>query len=118
VVLKLVGGTEPRKFYAIAIFPEGTRSYDYRLGKFKKGAFHLAMQAGVPIVPIVIKNAHDVMPRGKMYIQPTVVEVIVLPPIPTTDWTKSNMGEKIAEVRNLYLKELGQIEIEEATVMK
>lgn len=96
---------------SLAIFPEGTRSYNYALGKFKKGAFHLAMQAGVPIVPIVVLNAHDVMPRGKMYIQPTVVEVVILPPISTDEWTKDNINERIADVRALYLKELGQIEL-------
>jgi len=103
---------------SLAIFPEGTRSYNYTLGKFKKGAFHLAMQAGVPIVPIVVKNAHDVMPRGKMYIQPTVVEVVILSPISTDDWTKENMNAKIQDVRGLYLKELGQLELPEAEVVK
>ena len=103
---------------SLAIFPEGTRSYNYKLGAFKKGAFHLAMQAGVPIVPIVVKNAHDVMPRGKMYIQPTVVEVVILPPVSTDDWTKENMSDKIQEVRGLYLKELGQLELPEAVELK
>jgi putative phosphoserine phosphatase / 1-acylglycerol-3-phosphate O-acyltransferase len=95
---------------SVVIFPEGTRSYDYTLGKFKKGAFHIAMAGGVPIIPIVLKNAHDVMPRGKNVFNPTLVEVIVLPPIHTHDWNKTNMDKKIAEVRSLFLKELGQEE--------
>jgi putative phosphoserine phosphatase/1-acylglycerol-3-phosphate O-acyltransferase len=95
---------------SIVIFPEGTRSYDYTLGKFKKGAFHLAMEAGVPLVPIVLKNAHDVMPRGKNVFNPTLVEVIVLEPVQTHDWTLANMDEKIAIIRNQFLHELHQEE--------
>lgn len=95
---------------SVVIFPEGTRSYDYTLGKFKKGAFHLAMQAGVPLVPIVLKNAHDAMPRGSNIFKPTLVEVVVFPPVLTNDWTPENMNERIEEVRNLFLKELGQTE--------
>ncbi len=95
---------------SVLIFPEGTRSYDYTLGKFKKGAFHMAMEAGVPLVPIVLKNAHDAMPRGASIFKPTMVEVVVLPPVFTEGWTKENMNEKIAEVRGLFLRELGQVE--------
>lgn len=93
---------------SIAIAPEGTRSRTTRLGKFKKGAFHLAMQAGVPIVPMVIKNAHDAMPRGSMIIRPSTIQVTVLPPIPTTDWNRENLDENIEKVRAMFLKELGQ----------
>jgi len=93
---------------SIIIFPEGTRSYDYKLGPFKKGAFHMAMQAGVPLVPIVIKNAHDVMPRGSNLFRPTAVEVNVLPPIPTENWKVKDLNKYVAEVRNLFLEQLGQ----------
>ncbi len=93
---------------SVAIAPEGTRSYDYKLGPFKKGAFHLAMAAGVPVVPIVIKNAHDVMPRGRSLVRPSVVEVVILKPVSVADWTKENMNERIADVRSLYLRELQQ----------
>ena len=48
------------------------------------------------------------MPRGSSLIKPSIVEVVVLPPIPTTDWTKSTMNQHINRIRNLYLKELGQ----------
>lgn len=93
---------------SVVIFPEGTRSYDYTLGAFKKGAFHLAMQAGVPLVPIILKNAHDAMPRGTNIFRPTTVEVIVMPPIPTTDWQADRLDEHIAEVRAIFLQALGQ----------
>jgi putative phosphoserine phosphatase / 1-acylglycerol-3-phosphate O-acyltransferase len=97
-----------RSGISIVIFPEGTRSYDYTLGRFKKGAFHIAMEAGVPIVPIVLKNAHDVMPRGKNIFNPALVEVIVHPPILTHDWDKNNLDSKIREIRNIFLKDLKQ----------
>jgi putative phosphoserine phosphatase / 1-acylglycerol-3-phosphate O-acyltransferase len=96
---------------SIIIFPEGTRSYDYTLGKFKKGAFHLAMDAGVPVVPIILKNAHDVMPRGKNLFNPTMVEVVVLPPIHSHDWTPENLDEKVDAIRQLFLEVLDQVDV-------
>jgi len=93
---------------SVGIAPEGTRSKDYKLGKFKKGAFHLAMQANVPIVPIIIKNAHDVMPKGSNLIKPSIVEVVVLPAIKTNRWKKETIDKHIKSVRDKYLKELKQ----------
>ena len=100
----LKGGT------SIIIFPEGTRSKDYKLGPFKKGAFHLAVQAGVPIVPIIIRNAHDAMPKGSSLFRSAAIEVIVQPPIPTKRWKKEQLDQRIASIRKLYLKELGQLD--------
>ena len=97
-----------KKGVSVIIFPEGTRSYDKTLGSFKKGAFHLAMQAGAPIVPIILKNAHDAMPRGTNLLRPTMVEVVVMPPILTETWSRDHLDEHIAEVRQLFLDELGQ----------
>ena len=94
---------------SIIIFPEGTRSRDYKLGPFKKGAFHLAMEAGVPIVPVVIRNAHDAMPRGANLFRSVAIEVIALPPISTKRWKKEQLNERIAKIRGLFLKELGQL---------
>ena len=94
---------------SIIIFPEGTRSKSYTLGKFKKGAFHLAMQAGVPIVPIIITNAIDSIPEDGGIFKPAAVEVKVLTPIPTIDWTKEELDQNITWIRGMYLQELGQI---------
>ena len=93
---------------SVIIFPEGTRSNGYKLGKFKKGAFHLAMGAGVPIVPIILKNAHDAMPNDSAVFRPTLVKVVVLPPVETTGWEKKGLDQHILNVRQLYLKELDQ----------
>lgn len=93
---------------SVAIAPEGTRSFDYKLGAFKKGAFYMAMHAGVPIIPVVIKNAHDVMPRGSNFIKPSVVEVVVLDPVSTKRWKKETLPKNIEKIRKMYLKVLGQ----------
>jgi len=93
---------------SVIIFPEGTRSKSYKLGAFKKGAFHLAMQAGVPIVPIIMTNAIDSMPEDGGIFKPAAVEVKVLKPIPTIDWTKEELNQNITWIRGMYLQELGQ----------
>ncbi|HWF35416.1 MAG TPA: HAD-IB family hydrolase [Solirubrobacteraceae bacterium] len=95
-----------RSGVSIAIAPEGTRSATRRLGRFKKGAFHLAMQAGVPIVPIVIRNAGDVMWRGSVLIRPGTVDVAVLPPVSTDEWTAGELGARVDEVRDQFLETL------------
>ena len=91
---------------SIAIAPEGTRSGSKQLGKFKKGAFHLAIKAGVPIVPIVIKNAYMAMPKGSSIFNPTHIEVVVLDPIDTAEWKPKHIDTYVEEVRNLYVREL------------
>ena len=91
---------------SIVIAPEGTRSGSKKLGKFKKGAFHLAIKGGVPIVPIVIKNAYMAMPKGSNIFNPTHIEVVVLDPIDTSEWKPKHIDTYVEEVRNLYIKEL------------
>ena len=95
---------------SVLIAPEGTRTRTPKLAPFKKGAFHIAMQAGVPVVPIVIKNAIDVAPKGGYVYRRTTVEVEVLPPIATGDWQRATLDEHIAMVRAKFLKALGQEE--------
>ena len=93
---------------SVAMSPEGTRSSTPTLARFKKGAFHLAMQAGVPIVPVVLHNSGDVQPKGDMIYHPGTVKVEVLPPIETGDWSVDEIDEHVATVRDMYLEALGQ----------
>jgi len=91
---------------SIVIAPEGTRSRTPRPGAFKKGAFHIAMQAGVPIVPIVFRNALDALPRGGGVVRPAHVEAVVLPPIPTDSWKVEDLNAHIEGVRQQFLEVL------------
>ena len=95
---------------SVCLSPEGTRAVSPKLAPFKKGAFHLAMQAGVPVVPIVIHNSGDVQPKGDMLYHPATVEVEVLPPVDTSKWTVDKIDDHVADVRNLYLQALDQMD--------
>lgn len=91
---------------SICIAPEGTRSYSPQLGRFKKGAFHIAMQAGVPIVPVVIRNAGELMTRSELAMRPGKVQVAVLPAIDVSKWKVEELDKRIEGVRKLYLDTL------------
>ena len=95
-----------RSGLSLVIAPEGTRSATPRLGPFKKGAFHLAMRAEVPLVPVVIRNAIDAMPKHAMVARPATVEVSVLPPVDTRSWHVSHLEEHMREVRDMFLSAL------------
>ena len=58
------GAAGPRRRVSIYLAPEGTRSRDGRIGKLKKGGFHLALGTGAPIVPVAIRGTIDILPRG------------------------------------------------------
>jgi putative phosphoserine phosphatase / 1-acylglycerol-3-phosphate O-acyltransferase len=91
----------------VVVAPEGTRSTATRPGRFKKGAFHVALQAGIPILPIVIHNAIEVQPKGEFVFRPATVKVEVLNAIDTSTWSVETLDTHVAEVRNLYLRALG-----------
>lgn len=76
---------------SIALAPEGTRSRDGRLGRFKLGALHIAAAAGAPIVPIVFENSRDVLPPGAWLMRPARVRVQVLEPVETRDWKREEL---------------------------
>jgi putative phosphoserine phosphatase/1-acylglycerol-3-phosphate O-acyltransferase len=92
-----------RKGVSIAMSPEGTRSFSPKIGAFKKGGFHMARDAGVPIVPIVIRNAGEIMWRNARVAQEGTIEVVVHEPVPTVNWTKADLDEWVPRMRQLYI---------------
>lgn len=89
---------------SMVISPEGTRTPTPQLGPFKKGAFHLAMQAGVPIVPVVLKDVAKVQWRGSKSVRSGTVEVVVHEPISTDGWQAENIAKHVDEVRQLFVQ--------------
>jgi len=83
----------------VVLFPEGTRSPDGTLGEFKKGPFHLALQAGVPLVPIAISGSGSILPPRSIRCRPGPVLVRFLEPIDPTPFAPSDHDGLRAAVR-------------------
>ncbi len=93
------------------VYPEGTRSPDGRLLPFKKGAFMMAMEAGVPIVPVTISGGSRIMPKGEIRLTPSTVVITVHEPIPTTSYSKDNVAELMRLTRAKILSALSEEEL-------
>jgi len=80
----------------MTIYVEGHRSYDGKLLPFKKGPFYLAMECGVPVVPVTISGSHYVMPKGRFAIKPGTVTLNFHPPIEPQDFgSREELMEKV-----------------------
>jgi 1-acyl-sn-glycerol-3-phosphate acyltransferase len=80
----------------MTIYVEGKRSFDGKLLPFKKGPFYLAMECGVPVVPVTIVGTHDAMPKARFAIRPGLVKVIFHPPIEPKDFgSRECLMEKV-----------------------
>jgi len=92
--------TKIRNGVSVLIFPEGTRSWDGKILPFKKGGFVLSVDAGVPIVPIVIFNTWSIMHKGTLLVRRRSVRMDILAPIPTSDYTRKTKDDLMDTVRN------------------
>jgi putative phosphoserine phosphatase/1-acylglycerol-3-phosphate O-acyltransferase len=95
-----------RSGISLAIAPEGTRSTTPTPGPFKKGAFHIAVQAEVPVVPVVIRNAGDVMWRASLVARPGTVDVAVMAPVPTVGFGPDDVDDLCERVRQQFVDTL------------
>jgi len=96
-----------KKGLSILIAPEGSRlDTTDDVGPFKKGAFRMAMAAGIPIVPVVLRNAETIAATKGNSLHPGTVDVTVLPAISVADWTRDDLDERIEGVRQLFRETL------------
>lgn len=91
---------------SVLIAPEGTRRPTPELGPFKHGAFHVAQQAGVPVVGIVLRNTGRLFPRGSATIRRGTAQVHVLEPVETTRWKDADVGAQAERTRDAFAETL------------
>jgi len=93
---------------SFGVCPEGTRAKPGEMLSFKKGAFHMAAQAGVPIAPIALKNTDKLMGKGTGEAWPGTIEMVFLPPVETS-WIKNDedLDAMVKQVQEMIMKELG-----------
>lgn len=94
---------------SVSIFPEGTRSKDREIHNFKAGAFILAKDAGVPILPIVLDNTDKMMRKGFFMNWSNKITIRILPPIPAEEVSKRDIKDVMAEVRTSMVDTLAEI---------
>jgi 1-acyl-sn-glycerol-3-phosphate acyltransferase len=99
---KLVNGT------SVVIFPEGTRSSTGYPGNFKKGAFKLAIDLGLPILPITIIGTKNIMPTGTFDVKPGKATMIIHEPIEITGYSDENMRELMDKAKRIIAQPLEQ----------
>lgn len=85
--------------YSLIVFAEGTRSRTGAMGEFKKGAFRIAVDSQIPILPVVINGTFAVNPPGKKMIYPGTAQVRILDPIPTSGKTRKDVKALLEATR-------------------
>jgi 1-acyl-sn-glycerol-3-phosphate acyltransferase len=86
---------------SFAVYPEGTRSPDGRLRPFKRGTFVMAIEAGVPVVPVSIAGAEKLMPKGRRTLRGGEVIIRFGPPVEASEYSLERRGEMLARVESL-----------------
>ncbi|HEX8339116.1 MAG TPA: lysophospholipid acyltransferase family protein, partial [Pyrinomonadaceae bacterium] len=85
------------------LFPEGTRTRDGSLQPLKKGGFRLAVESGLPVVPVTIVGTRSAMPRGSLVLRAGPVRMYIDPPVPTAGLDEADLPALIGQVRDAML---------------
>lgn len=101
-----------KKGATVSIFPEGTRSKDGEIHNFKAGAFILAKDAGVPILPVVLDGTSSLVRKGWMINWRNVITIKVLPEIPAEEVAERSIKEVMAQVHTDMVDALAEIRAE------
>ncbi len=86
---------------SIMLFPEGARTDTGKMTRFKRGAFHIAYDLKLPIVPITLNGPYDVMKKGTFLINPGKLELIIHPPIPTSEMHEEDIPLLMDETKKI-----------------
>jgi 1-acyl-sn-glycerol-3-phosphate acyltransferase len=92
-------GSRMKNGVSVMIFPEGTRSRDGKIRPFKKGGFIMALDSGVPIVPVILQGTRSIMEKSSLKINTGEVTLNIATPIATAGYTRDNKDDLIGSVR-------------------
>ncbi len=88
--------------YHVVIFPEGTRTTDGKLQKFKKGGFHMALNTKTPILPIIVKGGFNFKPKTRWYIKPSIIDIEVGKAIDITKYSINTLDKLIEDTHLIF----------------
>ena len=92
---------------SVMFFPEGTRSPDGRVGRFNDGAFHLAIKAGVSVLPVVVEGSRGCLPKKSWrFGKPTDIFVRILSPVETSGLTTNDVATLRERVRGMIIRQI------------
>jgi len=94
-------GSRMKNGVSVMIFPEGTRSRDGKIRPFKKGGFIMAVDSGVPIVPVILQGTRSIMEKSSLKINTGEVNLNIAAPIATTGFSRDNKDDLIDSVRTV-----------------
>jgi 1-acyl-sn-glycerol-3-phosphate acyltransferase len=95
-----------RKKHSFLIFPEGTRTLDGKLQRFRRGGFYLALQSQVPIVPVSINGSFELMPKGSFFTKRGTISVELHDPVPMEGYSEANLDVLRDRIYNTVLSGL------------
>lgn len=87
--------------HSLIVFPEGTRSVDGTLARFKKGPFLVAVDAQLPVVPVSISGSRHVMRKGQLAVSPGAVRLTIHPPVATIGVPRAGVGGFAERIREM-----------------
>lgn len=108
-----VAAEKIRNGVSVLIFPEGTRSRDGKIQPFKKGGFVMAIDSGVPIVPVIISGARSIMTKGKFRVNPGRIRMSIQQPIDTTTYSRDTKEALMQHVRRVMCDNFESGEMDE-----
>jgi len=95
-----------RPDFSFIVLPEGTRTPDGKLGPFKRGAFILAAESGLDLLPLVQRGAFRINRKGSRLVRPGTVEMLIGPPISAAGFGRENQDKLVEKARNYFLAEV------------
>lgn len=94
-----------RKISVLA-FPEGTRTSDGKMQPFKKGPFMLAIDAGIPILPVTLDGTFEIFPKGSLVFKPGNATITIHPPVSIEGYSRTNRDELMTRVHDIMSRSL------------